>query len=1080
MSPQTSIWRWSARIVEASWLLALTVVPIYFNLYSARHFEPDKAAILRSLALIGVAAGLIWLLDWSGRRPAYTGTSTPSTGAWWNALRKHPLFWPTLAYTGVFIVTTITSITPTTSLWGSYQRMQGLYTYLSYLMLGGLIAVALRTPEQRERMISLSLAAGAVVAIYGIMQHYQLDPLPWQGDVIARVASTLGNSIFVAAYLIMIVPLALYRLIGSLIAARSAPRTSQPTAEWRWALGASALWLAGTLLIIAMLKFSIAIRTIDFRYWWLFPSAIICATAIWYLLTVQRHQPLSYWPLVLTLTYLLAFGLAFAFNATAGVQQFAPAEIAANAQDWWLWLASALIALLTGYGLRFFGAPPAELSRLGWYLHAAANSIVLVLVLITIFFSQSRGPWIGLGAGLFLFGSLALWYGRKQMQARGHQHGSRWLTRALAAWVAITLVSGGFLIVFNLSDAPFFARLREVPYIGRMGRLLEVDSGTGLVRRLIWIGDEHASGTIGLITSDPLRLLIGWGPESMFVAFSRFYPPSLANVEARGASPDRSHQALLDEIVTKGLLGLIAYLWLVGSFGWFCLQQLRQPASWRHHLLIIALLGAVTAHLVEGLTGIPIVATLMLFWMLLGLSVAAERMEHEATRVPATAPAPLEVKSPARQHSRRNQPRPPARQPVTRQSAISMVGTIGMISLVTAVLIWWLNVQPVYADMRFQQAQSYSEQRQNSSRALLAALNEYIATIRTNPGEDFYYLHLARALMNLADTLRAQGVAIGEAGQPNLDALLRLDGVEAVTAFIQRSSPLSLLAYAEAALQRAHQLSPLNKDHYANLGRINTFWYGWTGDVQRLYIALNWYERVAAIAPRDVTLINERAGVLMQLAEHATTSGDPQQAASFFQQAEELLQTSARFDPRYGDTALRLGDLTRFRTGDLDTATALYIRAIELAPQQMVEHLDRIARALSSRSDLLNQMRAAFAAQAERADQELIDARSKPERAYELPSLEEQTVALYAAVARLSVQTDDLDRALAAYARATQLQPTNAAMSQQYTLILSETLRYDAAIAEAQRLLAALRAAGRINDIPRVEQLITMVERARQ
>ncbi|WP_298818545.1 hypothetical protein [uncultured Chloroflexus sp.] len=1057
--------------------MALTLVPIYFNLYSARHFEPDKAVVLRSLALIGIAAGLVWFIDRSSHR---TTGATQLTGSWWTTLRNHPLFWPVVAYTGIFAVTTITSITPAASLWGSYQRMQGLYTYLSYLMLGGLIAVALRAPDQRERFISLSLAASAVVAIYGIMQHYQLDPLPWRGDVIARVASTLGNSIFVAAYLIMIVPLALYRLVVALAAARSAPPATQPLAEWRHAFGAGILWLAGTFLIIATLKFSVAIRTIDFRYWWVFPGAIICATAIWWLLTVPRHQRRPHWPLFLTLAYLLGFGLAFAFNATAGVQQFAPVDVATNAQDWWLWLALAILALLSGYGLSFFGNPPAGPSRLGWSLHAATSAAVLALILITIFFSQSRGPWIGLGAGLFLFGSLALWYGRKHLQASGYQRGSRWMARALAIWILVTFISGGFLIAFNLSDAPLFARLREVPYIGRMGRLLEVESGTGLVRRLIWVGDQHARGTIGLITSDPVRLFIGWGPESMFVAFNRFYPPSLANVEARGASPDRSHQAFLDEIVTKGLIGLAAYLWLIGSFGWFCVRQLRQSASWRHQVLIIALLSAITAHLVEGLTGIPIVATLMLFWMMLGLSVAAERIERAAEQTTTLEATPVEARPAARQGNRRPPTRSPTRRSAARQPGVGMAGIVGLISLTTAGLIWWLNVQPVYADMRFQQAQSYNEQGQTSSRALLTALNEYIATIRTNPGEDFYYLHLARTLMTLADLLRAQGAAIGEAGTPDLDALLRLNGVEEVTAFAQRSSPLSLLAYAEAALQRAHQLSPLNKDHYANLGRINTFWYGWTGDVQRLYVALNWYERVAEIAPRDVALINERAGVLMQLAEYATINGEPQQAGAFFQQAEELLQTSARFDPRYGDTALRLGDLIRFRTGDLDAAATLYAQAVELSPQQMVENLDRIARALNSRPDLLQQLRAAFAAQAERADQELAAARGKPERAFELSSLEARTVELYAAVARLAVQTGDFDGALTAYARATELQPTSVALSQQYTLVLSETLQYDAAIAEAQRLLTVLRAAGRVNDIARVEQLITAVERARQ
>ncbi|RMG49213.1 MAG: hypothetical protein D6716_11805, partial [Chloroflexi bacterium] len=193
-----------------------------------------------------------------------------------------------------------------------------------------------------------------------------------------------------------------------------------------------------------------------------------------------------------------------------------------------------------------------------------------------------------------------------------------------------------------------------------------------------------------------------------------------------------------------------------------------------------------------------------------------------------------------------------------------------------------------------------------------------------------------------------------------------------------------------------------------------------------------------------------------------------------------LLQTSARLDPRYGDTALRRGDLVRFRTGDLDAATTFYVQAIERSPQQMVDNLDRIARALQSRPDLLSQLRSAFAVQAERADQIFTEAQGKPERAIELPALSDQASRLYAAVARLAVQTGDIAGAVAPYARAVAIQPTNTALSQQYTLVLSETLQYDAAVAEAQRLLSILKSSGRNNEAAQVEQLITVLEQVRQ
>ena len=46
-------------VMEACWLLAVVLAPLYFNLYSAQVFEPDKAVWVRLLALVAVAASLV-------------------------------------------------------------------------------------------------------------------------------------------------------------------------------------------------------------------------------------------------------------------------------------------------------------------------------------------------------------------------------------------------------------------------------------------------------------------------------------------------------------------------------------------------------------------------------------------------------------------------------------------------------------------------------------------------------------------------------------------------------------------------------------------------------------------------------------------------------------------------------------------------------------------------------------------------------------------------------------------------------------------------------------------------------------
>lgn len=1115
MPRETAVSRWCERVAEAAWLLALTLVPIFFNLYSARHFEPDKATTLRSLALVAITAVLIRGLDRlitgsstpGASRPAAAPDAPPAPPAppLWRRFAAIPMAVPVMLYALVFLLATVTSVVPLTSFWGSYQRLQGTYTNLSYVLIFVAMVAVIRRRAQIERVVTITLATSVAVAGYGVIQHFGVDPLPWRGDVITRVASTMGNSIFVAAYMIMVVPLALYRLVVGLSEARGAPAAGAGAGrEWLWALQRALVFLAGITLLLAMLKFGAVIRTVDYRYWWILPGAVACATAIWWLLTsgldkLDGRAPL--WPGLLTLGYLLVFALQFAASAGAGVQQFATDGTASRAQDWWLWLLLAVGALTGAYGMAFtLPRRPAQASGLGLRIDAVAAGLVAALLLVATFFTQSRGPWLGLFAGLFVFVTLLLW--RAMGLARAAASPRVGLLRGLlAAWIALSLAGAAFLVVFNLSNAPLFVQLREVPYIGRMGRLLEVNEGTGLVRRLIWSGDEYGGGAIGLITSDPVRMVIGWGPESMFVAFNPFYPPSLANIEARGASPDRSHQALLDELVTKGVLGLASYLFLLASFVALSWRLIARSEGWAWQVFFIACLSAVVCTFVEGLTGIPIVSTLMMLWVTMALTVTGGAVAgHYALAlapVPAAAPAPA-AQAAGAQPAAPNTPASPRGAARRRQQAPRGAGSAGRggprttrgeatsgallaYGLVAALAVggvaFW-NVNPIRADMRFQQGQSLAERAGLSADQLVRTLDDYLITVRLNPREDFYYLNLGRVLMSLAESVRAQG---GQLGEPKPDAqvedLLRLRDTTALVGFVQTSSPNEIMSYAEAVLLRAHDLNPRNKDHYANLGRLNSFWWRWSSDPERLRASIDWYERVTPIAPQDVTLLNERAGALVELGNYTAGAGDPAQAQTYFDQARELLERSATLDPNYADTQVRLGDLARSAGNDLDGATAAYIRAIELAPAAAASSIEGVAASLAARPDLILKLRDAYAAAAAR-DEAALAASSAT--GADLEPARAQAALLHTVAGLLAVRGGDGPGSLEAYRRASELQPANPTYSRNYSIVLSDTLRHDDAIAETRRLIAALRGQpGAQQTISESESLIALFEQAR-
>jgi len=496
------------RVIEAGWLIALIVVPLFFNVYSSRVFEPDKLSLLRSVATLMAVAWIIKVIDEGRLEAAAAQLGRPRRGL--GLLLRAPLVGPALALAVVQLLATALSVVPRVSMWGSYQRLQGAYTTLSYMVIALLMMQTMRRGDQLRRLVTVIILTSFPIALYGIVQHYLLDPLPWGGDVSTRVAANMGNAIFIAAYLIMVVPLTLGRMIG-LQGAILAGQGGSPVdggmpagRRLRWRIGLSVLfWVAVGVQFLA-----------------------------WAVLGMER-------------------GLAVGLLLIAG------------------------LTLLAAYLRR----PMAPFVLLGAY------ALILCAQLACILFSQSRGPWLGLVAGLFFFGLLYLF-------------SRRWRVAAVS-FVGLAAVVLAFLVLINLPGTPL-SGVRDLPYVGRLGQVFETESGTGKVRVLIW------QGALEMIRADPVRTVFGYGPEAMYVAYNPFYPPDLAHYESRSASPDRAHNETFDALITTGVVGFAAYMLLFGSIFYYGLRWLGLiPGQAQRRLFLTlavagAILGVVVPLAVEG------------------------------------------------------------------------------------------------------------------------------------------------------------------------------------------------------------------------------------------------------------------------------------------------------------------------------------------------------------------------------------------------------------------------------------------------------------------------------------------------
>ncbi|RME58543.1 MAG: hypothetical protein D6790_11820, partial [Caldilineae bacterium] len=331
---------------------------------------------------------------------------------------------------------------------------------------------------------------------------------------------------------------------------------------------------------------------------------------------------------------------------------------------------------------------------------------VLLVQLLAIYWTGSRGPWLGLAAGVYVF-VLMLLTGLRPPRYR------LWTS----TWVGLGALGVVFLVLINVT--PLGAGLRNMPYLGRLTTILESNEGTNLVRALIWEGvSEMVTPHEPLVFPDGqpdkvnfLRPLVGYGPEAMWVAYNKFYPPALAQVEARNASPDRSHNETWDSLAITGAFGFFAYvlmfltlfywalrwlglitnrrdlylflaLWLGGGvalslifYFWdgswrffgvalptgfiagfvlyvtlavFLHPEMRmERQDQRRQLLIVAVLSAILAHYLEIHFGIAIAATRTYFWVYSAVLLALGMgwLTPEPFAAPVTGPVPAQTGS---------------------------------------------------------------------------------------------------------------------------------------------------------------------------------------------------------------------------------------------------------------------------------------------------------------------------------------------------------------------------------------------------------------------------------------------------
>jgi hypothetical protein len=218
----------------------------------------------------------------------------------------------------------------------------------------------------------------------------------------------------------------------------------------------------------------------------------------------------------------------------------------------YLWLSSKLTGKLTA-------------------LKSWGYGVLIAILFIFFILGQTRGAFLGLIAGVFVFVLYLIFSNKGKVRKWG----------AIALGVFIVLGIG----LYAIRNNPVVQKFPEA-------RLLQISLSDSTAQTRFWVWGEAWQGFLE-------RPVLGWGPENFTPVFDKFFNPNFY-VPGQNTETwfDRAHSVYFDYLVEDGALGLLAYLAIFFVFYWeFFKNAHKHETSHVKKGLIVAL---PIAYLVQG------------------------------------------------------------------------------------------------------------------------------------------------------------------------------------------------------------------------------------------------------------------------------------------------------------------------------------------------------------------------------------------------------------------------------------------------------------------------------------------------
>ena len=342
-------------------------------------------------------------------------------------------------------------------------------------------------------------------------------------------------------------------------------------------------------------------------------------------------------------------------------------------------------------------------------------------------FTLSRGPWVGLIAGLGVLLVLTWTVGKWRLMVQTGVVMVAAGVLALLIMVAPDLTrnrvaSNGaqdYAPAMAASDASSLGSMLD--RAGSIGPQLSsgvIGNRASLWRRAVTVAVERPWVSPQAWWSDLARHFFGYGPDLFLYTLPLAFDPSATELVNASA-----HGYFLQVWVELGILGLVIYTGFILALmlgGLLVLRRDGKGLGPEYRVVLVALLATVAVRLVEQLTGVARVSDMALFWTVSGAIVATMSMDRTG------------LASTDRQGVGTGR---------ARSTSIWRIAVTAPLVLAGVALIWDKNIDYVHASVL-----GTASLRSFEDRDLSESLERMDRAISLAPDVEFYYLARAELL----------------------------------------------------------------------------------------------------------------------------------------------------------------------------------------------------------------------------------------------------------------------------------------------------------------------------------------------